>query len=475
MSSKHIIFIVALLISLMAHSEDEFFMTGLLPDDGTYDQLDRKNDLLTRDYTVMPRKYSLLKYCPAVKSQSRYGTCTSWATAYAARTIVEAVKYGWTNQTKITGEAFSPLFVYALIKDRSRYPYDNDCQEGTSIYKALQLMKEKGVPKYTSFDVLCANYISDALFQKARPFKIDDYFTLFSITCTDANEKIRKVRKALSEECPVVIAMHIPRSFMYAKQTWNGQDVDPTKHGYHAMCVIGYDDDMHGGAFHVMNSWGTDWGSNGLVWIKYSEFAKYVDQAYEIYVKRESRRAEELDKEKPNSLAGKIYLQLATGEKMNGRLQMTEGMNSYRLTDSYLSGTRYRLYISNQEPAYVYVIGSDLTGSVTKVFPPTDRISAALTYKSNNIAIPDERYYIEMDNTRGTDYMCVLYAKDPLDINTIVARMQTLNGSFYKKLTTVLGSKLVPLEDAYYAKTEMTFQSQSAGTVVPLIVEIPHK
>lgn len=308
MQSKRILIGLFVCIGTWLVYAQEPFMTGLLPDDGSYEQVERKNDLLTRDYTIMPNKYSLLGYCPMVKSQSQYGTCTSWATAYAARTIAEAVKYGWTNQRQITSEAFSPLFVYALIKNKSSLRYDSDCQEGTSICKALQLMKEKGVPKFASFDVLCASYISEALMQKAQPFKIDDYFTLFSITCTDANEKIRKVRKALSEDCPVVIAMHIPQSFFFAEKTWNGSDIDPTKHGYHAMCVVGYDDNMHGGAFHIMNSWGTDWGDNGYVWVKYSEFAKYVDQAFEIYVKKETRKPTDMDEEKPNSLSGKMEL-----------------------------------------------------------------------------------------------------------------------------------------------------------------------
>lgn len=160
---------------------------------------------------------------------------------------------------------------------------------------------------------------------------------------------------------------------------------------------------------------------------------------------------------------------------MVGELQRVEGMNCYKLSDSYVSGTRYRLYISNNEPAYVYVIGSDLTGLVGKVFPPTDKISAALTYKSNHIAIPDERYYIQMDDTKGKDYMCVLYSKDALNINSLISRMQAVNGSFYKKIKEALGTKMVPAEDAYFARKEMTFQAQSKHTVVPLVVEITHR
>ena len=470
---KIFVFLSVLLSFLYIQAQEELYMTGLLPDDGTYEQLPRKAELLTRDYTVLPSKHSLMQYCPNVKSQSRYGTCTSWATAYAARTIAEAVKYGWTDKDKITSEAFSPLFVYALVKDRTKYPNDDDCQEGTHIYKALRLMKEKGVPKYSSFDVLCANYINDSLMSEATHFKIDDYFTLFGISLADKAEKIRKVKKSLSEDCPVVIAMWLPISFHKAGNYWDGTDIDPTKHGYHAMCVIGYDDNMNGGAFQIMNSWGTDWGNNGFVWVKYDDFSKYVDQAYEVFVKKEIT-----PRPQPtilNNFDGDIELQLSTGEKMIPVLDSIKGMFRYRIAEDFISRTRYRIYISNNEPAYVYIIGSDLRNNVSKIFPPTDNISAALTYKHNHIAIPDETYYIEMDDTKGTDYMCVLYSKEPLDINGIVEKIKSANGGFYDKLKYAIADKMVPAKDLRYVLNNIGFSAKTDKTVVPIIVEISHK
>lgn len=470
--------ILALFSSISILAQEQLFMTGLLPDDGTYEQLPRKAELITRDYTVLPSKYSLMQYCPVVKSQSRYGTCTSWATAYAARTIAEAIKYGWTDKNKITDEAFSPLFVYALIKDKIN---DNDCQKGTHIFKALQVMKEKGVPKFTDFDVLCANYINDDLIRSAAPFRIDDYFTLFSITLTNGNEKIRKVKKALSEDCPVVIAMWLPKSFHYAGNTWDGTDVDPTKHGYHAMCVIGYDDNVNGGAFQIMNSWGANWGNNGFVWVKYSDFAKYVDQAYEVFVRKMVQpKPEPTPKPKPkpvilNSFAGEIEMQLSTNEKMIPILDSINGICYYRIADEYISRTRYRIYISNNEPTYVYVIGSDLKNNVSKVFPPKDNISAALTYKSNHIAIPDETYYVEMDDVKGTDYMCILYSQSALDINNIIAQIKEGNGSFYNKVTNVLKGKIVASNEIQFVPTNIKFSAKATQTVVPIFVEISHK
>lgn len=472
--------------TLYLFAQEEFFMTGLLPDDGTYDQLPRKAELLTRDYTVLPSRYSLLPYCPEVRSQSRYGTCASWAAAYAARTITEAVKYGWTDREKITREAFSPLFVYAQIKEQN----DDNCQRGSHIHQALKLMKDKGVPKFSSFSVLCASSVSSSLIAAANPYKIDDYFTLFSISFTDGFQKIRKVKKAVSEDCPVIIAMWLPASFHQAGAYWSGVDVDPSKHGYHAMCVVGYDDTQNGGSFQIMNSWGKTWGDNGFVWVKYSDFAKYVDQAYEIFVRKQQPDPKPGPQPKPqpkpdpkpqprpvnlNSFSGEIDLQLSTGEKMVPVLNSRSGLPTYKIAGEYVSRTRYRIYISNNEPAYVYVIGSDLKNSVSKVFPPAGNISAALTYKSNHIAIPDERYYVEMDNTPGTDYMCVLYSKNALDINGIIGRIRSAGGTFHNKVKQAVAGLIAPESDIRCTLNNIGFSARTEKTVVPVIVEITHK
>ena len=57
---------------------------------------------------------------------------------------------------------------------------------------------------------------------------------------------------------------------------------DPASNVYdgHAMCVMGYDDQKYGGSFKVMNSWGNQVGDQGYIWIKYTDFYKYVDELF---------------------------------------------------------------------------------------------------------------------------------------------------------------------------------------------------
>lgn len=552
-----------------AQDADESHRTGMLMDDEAYAELPEQATQLTRGYTALPQSHSLRQYCPTPKNQGNYGTCTSWAAAYAARTIAEAIKNGWTDRATIDREAFSPPFVYKQIKDAGDY----NCQQGSYPGDALLVMKSKGVPKYSEFHPMCTDNIPAYIFSSAFNHRIDNYFRLFSSTA-DAQVKISKTKMALSEDCPVVIGMKCYQSFNSAKDLWNG--VHDTYLGGHALCVVGYDDNKYGGAFLIMNSWGTTWGNGGFTWVKYSDYATDTKYAFQLYVAKSAPKPEPKPEPKPqpkpqpkgniaftwlgdttvsspkyalqvlidapsqitgtsvmvngnklrgivpvdndghkhsvnmdillspgrntivvsattgtltssttrvvtynavkqNTLSGDFYVQLATGEKMAMRLQATATIPTYKVDDSYLSGTRYRVYISNHEPAYVYVIASDLTNVANKVFPPADNISPALVYHDNHIALPDEKWYMQMDNTVGTDYLCVLYSKEPIDIGQTLSLINAGQGSFAGRLQSALGSRLVPKADITLSPSAASFNAKTDKTIVPIILEISHK
>lgn len=489
--------IIAVFLAASAQEEMEYG-TGLVADNEAYDKIPKKPILLTRDYSSLPESFSLKKYCPKAGSQGQFGTCTAWSSTYAARTIAEAIKWGWTNQKIINQEAFAPLFVYAKIKNKA----DSICRNGIRMDLALEFLKKKGAPKLKNFNVKCADFIPRWVADEAADYTIDDYFTIFSYQCTSASEKINRTKKALSQERPVIINMYFPRSFYRAGDVWEGGTYDGSTLNYHAMCVVAYDDHKEGGAFQIMNSWNETWGNKGFTWVKYRDFAKYVDWAFEIYVKKVrypevitkndtvSVKKEDLtfhnqktdyiknidnaEKETINILSGKMNIELATGENMEHHL-VNGKWPVYKTVGAYISGTRYRVNLSNNEPAYVYVIGSDLNNNVSKVFPQNDNISPALVYSSNSIALPDEKWYIEMDNTIGKDYLCVLYAGHELPINDIIRKIKQGAGSFTDKLTKALGQNgLAPQSDIYYAEDKISFVATTKGSVVPIIVEITH-
>ena len=80
-----------------------------------------------------------------------------------------------------------------------------------------------------------------------------------------------------------------------------------------------------------------------------------------------------------------------------------------------------------------------------------------------------------MDDTKGTDYICVLYSKSALDIKQIISRIQNASGSFQDKVKTALGKQMVSASETRFGQTGISFSATSYSQVVPVVIEIDHK
>jgi hypothetical protein len=433
---------------------------GLNFNDDAYERQPMKAALTRSLYgSSLPSSASLKKWAPTPKSQGQYGTCTAWSSGYCALTIVQSIKKSRTDKTEITENAYAPGFIYSQI----RFPEDANCSMGAYIDEALGTLKTKGAPKLSDFTESCITNVPSEIFAKASASRIKDFAKIFG---NENNAfKISATKKSLSENKPVVIGMKCPNSFSNAKGVWNPTENFNDNFGGHAMCVIGYDDNQYGGAFEIQNSWGTWWGNEGYIWIRYQDFANFTKYAYELIDDLNPDPGQDIQ------LAGKFKLQLNDGSAM----AVKYNGSYYKVQKSYRSGTKFRIYISNNEPAYVYSFGSDMTEATYQLFPYKPNISPALTYKQNDVALPDEESYIEMDNTTGTDHLCVLYSKNPLNIDDIRNRVERETGSFYEKIQKVLGNLLMEQSEIQYTGNKMEFNAKSKSKSVALILaEIEH-
>jgi hypothetical protein len=435
--------------------------TGLNFDDNKYDQVQMKAPLTRGLYTNIPKNYSLKQYAPYTKSQGNYGTCVGWSTAYAALTIVESRKNNLTDRTQITNNTYSPGFIYKQIKMAT----DVSCSIGSSISDALEIMKTVGAAKYDDMpEKNCPDYISEEIFEKASKNKITDYAKIFEYF-DNSDFKINAVKKSLSQNNPVVIGMMVPNSFYTVKELWEPTENYLSNYPGHAMCVVGYDDAKYGGAFEIINSWGNTWGTEGFTWIKYKDFANFVKYAYEIIDMQISPN------NNGNVLSGSIKFIKADRKES----PVTFDGQKYKLNEPYSSGTHFRLYISNSEPAFVYAFGSDATGQIFPIFPYKANISAALTYAQNDVAIPDEDHYIETDNTIGTDYLCVIYTKEEINFDELISNIKLESGTFYEKVNNIIGNKLIEPQNVTFSNSKISFKTSNTDKkAVGLFIETQH-
>lgn len=430
------------------------YNTGLTFDDPSYAAIPVTAPLARGDFDNLPSSVSLQRYAPTPGNQGQTGTCVAWSSAYHARTIAESVKLNRTNLSEINNNVYAPSFVYNQIRK------EPGCEKGTYIHEALELLSTKGVPKFKDLPFDCNREIGESDLGNASTHRIEGYKILFGV---NDNNKILPVKKSLSENKPVLIGMMCAESFFNPVGVWQ-----PKQEEYngsfpgHAMVTIGYDDNQYGGAFLIMNSWGTEWGNKGFIWIRYNDYAHFVKYAFEMIDQMPENK----------TFAGRFTLRKPDGSDI--RVRNVNG-SFYQTESSYESGTAFRIYISNDQPAYVYALGSDLTKESYQVFPHRNNISPYLGYRQNNVPIPDESHYVRMDQKKGKDYLCVLYSSAPLDIDDIRQRLQYApGGTFIERLRNTLGDKLI--------ENGVTFQPGQAGFtgkvsgdgIVPLVIEIEH-
>ena len=431
--------------------------------------------VLTRsfyDAVNLPNSYSLKQYAPIPKEQ-KYGTCAAWATAYAARTIIEAKANNWIDKDQITKNAFSPAFTYRITE-----PNNKKCK-GASTLSVVTSLKMVGALPLNNWEVdekekkeyYCPDELDVNLSVLASNFKIIDFSKLFSDP-KPRGSKTEKVKLSLSNGNPVVIMMSCPDSFQkITASVWEPKEYPNFgKYGNHAMTVVSYDNDKFGGAFEIQNSWGTEYADGGYVWITYKDFNAFVYGAIELF---------EYVEPKPDAPLFKgalSVLNTETNKRLKASLIANESNNTYKINEPLTDGSRIRFYLQNEESAYVYMLGTgSVDTSVNKLFP-VDGITALLNYKDNEVPIPSEEHYFEMDDTVGKDYIILLYSKEILDINKLLEFLNDSEGNIDKKLFDIFDNQIITNKEIQFNENEMKFEtfSKDKTKLMSIIIEFNH-
>lgn len=429
---------------------------GILLEDNLFKNVTRAAPLMRGDFLNLPDKVSLRNYAPTPGNQGGHATCAGWACGYSARTILYSLKNGLIDPL-INNNVFSPSFIYNQIR------VDSTCKNGVSLIDALNLIKNKGALKWSDFDYRCDLEVNESDNSKAGNYKILEYREIFFNISED---KILPTKKSISEYRPIVVAMDCPDSFIECKNVWEPYQSDYKRWNQgHAIVVIGYDDEKYGGAFEIINSWGNDWGDGGFGWIKYSDFSYFCLYGFELI--------DDINlKEIEYNLSGSFSFRLGNGKYIKTMLNS----ESLSAIESFPSGTQFELRLSNNQPAFVYCLSSDLTRKVSQLFPPNDNISALLPYKGNNVAIPDESSLMMLDDTKGKTFFCFIYSKKELDMNEILKILKKKRGTLPQIIKDILKDDLVDINNLKLNigdKVEFLARGENKSVVL-IIVEFDH-
>lgn len=413
------------------------FSTGAQFDPKIYDQAEVYEPLADNVKAPLPERVSLADFAPPPLNQGQQGSCVAWASAYAARTIVQAQATGADPKST----AFSPAYMYNQIKIAN-----SDCQ-GSYIQRAMEQMSRTGAMPFSEFaytDRSCSKQPTQQDVQQAMPFRIKGFQRL-TLSADDQRTDMLAMKQHLSQGSPIVIGMMVGGTFMQemaGREEWIPAESDYQQRGFggHAMCVVGYDDfkfqsddGKSVGGFLIMNSWGPEWGKNGMAWVPYSVFDLFAKEAYAVYPQGEGVDV------KPTRFDIRFgFVDNAT--QQNIALRNVEG-NVFRSTDAIAKGSKFKIEVTNNAECYTYVFGQEADGRTYVLFPYTPKHSPYCGITGTRLFPSD--HSLMADQEGNLDVMAVLVTNQPFDYPKLnEAMLASTAVGLDAKLKAVLGDEL---------------------------------
>jgi C1A family cysteine protease len=415
-----------------SQSQEMSLATGAEFDKVKYAATEIYEPLANNKSNPLPESISLLKYAPTRGNQGQQGSCVAWASAYAARSIMQARASGEDPNVLI----FSPSFLYNQIAL-------DGCQ-GSYLPEALKVMENKGLASIKEMpysDEDCSARPNSYQLQSASQYKIDGYQRLTGGRQGEdaAAVNMLAIKQNLAQGAPVVIGMMVGGSFMQnmmGQESWkpSEKDYDMKGFGGHAMCVIGYDDYKFArnmGGFQIMNSWGMEWGKNGVAWVSYDDFEHFTKEAYGIYPMGDANA--------PISNQLEAHIAVVLNDNGNRVKLLQKDEINFETSETMNKGTGFKLEVDNNIPCYVYIFGMETNGTSYTLFPYTAKHSPYFGITGSRLFPRDHSFYA--DDQGSKDYFAIVIAAQPLDYDAFAGRLSSAQGNTYAdKLQTVLGS-----------------------------------
>ena len=247
---------------------DTVYSTG---GQATDPQVERGLPIIEHHRAFLPEQVDLSSKMPAVGDQGRLGSCTAWATAYAARSYyTEALE---RRDIKQPTNLPSPNYVYHLARRQG-------CNDGSSFDDAVKVLGRGALSlaDYPYSDA-CVPAASAQLVARAHDFRVNGLNRVDISRPDDAKGQ-------LARSNPVLIRFNVSTAFQKLRDASTFTEPAPAPGdklaGWHAMTLVGYDEGRQ--AFRLINSWSPRWGDHGYAWISYDLLKTRISNAYVLNV-----------------------------------------------------------------------------------------------------------------------------------------------------------------------------------------------
>ena len=186
-----------------------------------------------------------------------------------------------------------------------------------------------------------------------------------------------------------------------------------------------------------MNSWGNDWGKNGVAWVSYTDFEYFTKEAYGLYPMGNAKDA----KFDPNKLAMKFGI-INNANGKNIPFEFVNGI-TFKTKSPIDIGTQFKIESTNSIECYTYVFGQETDKTSYVLFPYTAKHSPYCGITGTRL-FPNDHSLVA-DNEGSKDYMAIVVSKTPVDYDKLNSLINNSGGiSYQEKITKALQSQLIP-------------------------------
>ncbi len=407
----------------------------------------------------LPASVSLIEHAPTRRHQGEQGSCVGWASAYAAQTILRSRASGQSPDR----QAFSPAYLYNQIALRG-------CQ-GAYMLDAMEAMSQNGAVPYNDFrydEGDCSRAPDGRTVQLGRQFRLKGYNRL-TVGANQYKPDILAIKQNLAQGAPVVIGMMVGGTFMsrmVGQDVWYPTRSDYSMGGYggHAMCVIGYDDNKEGGAFQIMNSWGRNWGNDGIAWVRYRDFEHFTREAYGLYPVRAADAA--------NSNKMEVEFGLLDVASQGVIALKKKDDITFQTVRPMSKGDKFKVLFANSIECYTYVFGQETDGTSYVLFPYTEKHSPYCGITGTRLFPKD--YSMTPDDIGSKDFIAIVVSKKELDYDAVNRAITNSRQSTYVgKLKEALANQRVTNVN-FTASNTVAFNATTSDSqdVVGMVIEI---
>jgi hypothetical protein len=227
---------------------------------------------------ALPEVYSLRSYCPLTVMQGDAYVSVGWATSYFQLSTQVNALQGRTDELEKQLTAFDPLYLQATKRTDANW-----CEQGLTITDAYRLMKRNGNKPLMMGPWYHCGEERDPVLEET------EYFRSFAIAEWRKVDFIGKGMNALKQALvagnPITCGIPLSPAIIDGSALRDGVfqfSSSDLALGHHAICIIGYNDTLADGCFEVAMNYGLHFGDSGFGYIRYSDFARIVREAYVI-------------------------------------------------------------------------------------------------------------------------------------------------------------------------------------------------